>query len=299
MRKFTLLLCILGLVLFITPLSAQPPQGTTVLTFDGFCDGATINVSGDFIGGTHDNWDCAGSQAPVGGTVETIARVKPASFKGTIEAALTDDVGQVAFASCPLNLYLSFNPNKWAYYMSCDGVSPQTLLNSGTFTISGGQAKANHRGGVSSFQGKAGAVDDSDLITAIGGGYPKGPYTAAFDGFCDFMVVNTKGNNIGGTHDLLTNCGLFDAHVSGNNEQQPADVTGTAGAGALMASDQNFYFGFPNCVDQYYLTFSNHTWALYRACDASGPFFVNAGTFTLTTGTPPPVKGTRPTAARH
>src|SRR5207253_9045739 len=110
-------------------------------------------------------------------------------------------------------------------------------------------------------------------------------------GFCDFMVVNTSGNTIGGTHDLNTNCGFgIMAQVAGNNENQPADITGTQGNGAFMNSDQGLYFGF-NCATNYYLTWANNTWAVYEACDNNGQVLVNSGTFTLTTGTPPPIKG--------
>jgi hypothetical protein len=290
MKKLTLIFALPALALMIGPLAAQPPQGTTNLTFDGFCDGLTVNVNGDFIGGTHNNWDCAGSVAAIGGFVGTVARVKPAGFRGVSEAVLSDAVGQVALASCPLNLYLLFgSTNKWAFYYSCDGVSPQILLNSGTFTITAAN-KPLARGGVASYQGRGGNVDDSNITPE--GTYPKGPYTISFDGFCDFLVVNTKGNNIGGTHDLNTNCGFgIMAHVDGNNEQQPADLTGTSGAGAFLDSDQSFYEGSPGCVTNYSVTFATKTWAVYAYCDGSGMFLVNTGTFTMTAGTPPPVKG--------
>jgi hypothetical protein len=297
MKKLTLTLTLLSLVLMVGPLSAQPPQGTTNLTFDGFCDGLTMNVSGDFIGGSHNNYDCAGSVASIGGVVSTVARVKPAGFKGISEAVLSDALGQTL--PCPLNLYLSFAGNRWAFYYSCDGVSPQILVNSGTFTITAGN-KALARGGVASYQGRGGSVDESNV--SLEGSYPKGPYTVSFDGFCDFMVVNTKGNNIGGTHDLNTNCGFgVMAHVDGNNQSQPADITGTSGSGAFLDSDQEYYFGAASCVTNYYLTFSNNTWAVYVYCDNTGMFFANAGTFTLTTGTPPPIKGAPATArvAKH
>src|SRR5262245_34442393 len=166
-------------------LCAQPPQGTTALIFDKSCDGLTLIVTGDKINGTHDNWDCKGSVAPIGGIVSTVSRVKPAGLRGVVEAVISDQAMQ-GFAGCPANYYLRFDTNQWAAYSSCDGSSPQSLLNRGTFTIITNSATSQTRGGVASFREYSGA-DDSDPVADAA--YPRGPYTLTFDGYCTIVYI--------------------------------------------------------------------------------------------------------------
>lgn len=296
MRHFTLLLTLLGLVLFIAPAGAQPPQGSTTITFNGFCDGATIVLSGDFIRGSHNNYDCAGSNTFLAGVVSTVSRVKPAGFKGGSDAVLMDNVLVMLGSGCPLVMYLDFQNSGWAFYTSCDGVTPETLLNRGTFTVTPNSQPKAHFGGVAAWQG-AGVPDDSDFTTASS--YPKGPYSVSFDGYCDFLAVNTKGNTLGGTHDLATNCDASNVPAAGNNANQPGDLTGTSGPGAFLTDNEALQFG-SDCMVNFILTWSNSTWAAYESCNDIGNLLINSGTFKFTAGTPVPskTKGLPMTAGR-
>ena len=122
------------------PLHAQLPPGTTILSFNGYCDGVTITVSGNFTAGTHDNYDCKGSQTFLAGVAGKDLLLAPKTLP-SVRANVSDSVGPM-INGCPENLYLDFTNNGRAFYQECDGVSPESLVHKGTFTIAPGKGRA-------------------------------------------------------------------------------------------------------------------------------------------------------------
>jgi len=286
MNRTAFLILFLGLALVAFPVYGQVPTGTTTLTFDGFCDGATITYSGSgsFISGTHDNYDCAGSTTFVGGAVAQDSRLKPIGFKPQVVANLTDNVGGLALGGEALQLYLDFVNNSWSFYAEGTGSGAETLLNKGTFTIS--DARVPLYGGVGAWQGAGGMADDSDVTTPLASAFPKGTYDISPDGFCDYFHLTAKGNKVGGVHDISTNCGGVSAPAAANNSTLQADLNGTAGASLVLTDNEWYLNGEGQVFDNYYFNFTSNTWAVYVASDSTGLVYFNSGTFTLTPNGP-------------
>ena len=287
MKTLTLLLTVLATALLLVgPASAQVPAGTTQITFNNFCDGATITVNGDFIGGTHNLYDCSNTTF-LGGAVMKDSFIAPKAL-ATNRANLSDNTGVVYLGNCPLNLYLDFTNNGWAYYSSCDLSSPQTLLNKGTFTIvcspcAQNTPVARGTGAVSSLQARSN--DLSDQAGFVSDAFPKGPYGMYYNGYCDGTQMTTKGHNAGGYHDF-SGCGIQNVAQAGNDAVIPADVEGNAGNGVYLTDDEFVLFGEDALLNWYY-NFSTTTWVVYKIFDNTGMYFDNAGTFTMTQGAPP------------
>jgi hypothetical protein len=70
MKKFAICIALIALAAFAVPMSQA---ATRTFTFDSFCDGMTLTAQGSggspskAAGGTHNNYDCAGSFNYVGG----------------------------------------------------------------------------------------------------------------------------------------------------------------------------------------------------------------------------------------
>lgn len=294
MKRLVLVLTLVCLVLVFTPAATgQVPPGTTTILFTNFCDGATITVNGDFIAGTHDNYDCNGGQTFLSGVVAKDFFLAP-KLLPTSRANLNDNAGLLVTPACPLNLYLDFTNNGWAFYSSCDFASPQKLVNKGKFTVGGNLRQI---GGVAAWQG-AYQPDDTDQAEPDSA-YPKGTYTLTLANYCDFFHVTAKGSKIGGTHDLLTNCGLADAHSAGNNANLPADIQGTAGPGAYLDSDAGPISYGQDYLINYYFDWASSTWANYFTFDSTGMQAGFSGTFTFSPGLVTHAKGLPSSAIRH
>jgi hypothetical protein len=205
MNKATLMISLLGLSIVAVPIYGQIPTGTTSVAFTGFCDGATITYSGSgsSISGTHDNYDCAGSQTFIAGVAATDSRIAGVGRKPTLVANMTDNLGTLVFSGAGVQFYLDFANGGFSFYKESDSSSPEGLVVKGTFTIVS-QPVARY-GGVAAWQG-AGEADDSDAVGDAA--LPKGTYDIVLTGYCDYLHVTTKGNKVGGVHDFATNCGL-------------------------------------------------------------------------------------------
>jgi hypothetical protein len=285
MKKLTMLFAISALALMVGPLSAQP-QGTTTITFDGFCDGFTLNVSGLVLGGTHNNYDCAGSNTIVGGDTSVDFLLQPRPLGKSSRANVTSEVGPILLG-CDINYYLDFSNNSWSLYLTCAG-EPEALGNKGTFTITPPAAGAAKHASRSTIQ-TINQQPDPDAGTEAG--IPQGNFDISFDGFCDGMNLNAKGTKLGGT---LTGC--YTGIAGGNTAQEQAGIvpgdSNTANGANINSSIAN------PCVLTYALYWGDLTWANYLTCAGEVSQLINVGTFTFAPP-PPPAAGLRPSAARH
>ena len=278
MRK-PMLLAILSGTMLVGSLSAQIPAGTTSVSFVDFCDGATITYSGtgSFIVGTHDNFDCAGDQTFIGGV--SAQGLKFAPGEGTapaLVANMADNVGVLGLSNGALQLYLDFTKDTFSFYEETDSAHPEALVNQGKFKIVNSPVSSGS--GVAAWQGP---VTPTNPAPNPGPAYPSGTYDVYFDGYCDYLHLTTNGNRVGGVHDLATYCGIPNAPVAANDASLAADVDGTAGASLVTTDNElNIDYG-DDCVVNFYLDFAASTWSLYAACDSSGLFFLNSGTFTF------------------
>lgn len=287
---------------------AQIPVGRTSITFNGFCDGATINhVSGSsFISGTHDNWDCNGGQTFIAGVLGQDLKMAPGEgISPATVANVTDNVGVLGLNGGALQLYLDFNKKTYSFYEETDGVQPEALVNQGGFKIVG--SPVSSAGGVAAWQG---SVTDNPAPNP-GSAYPSGTYEVdlfdfSSDQYCDFFHLTTNGNRVGGIHDF-DNCGgsgMSNAPVAANDSSLAADIVGTSGA-SLITTDNSFSISASgDLILNYYLQFAtptSGTWFLYIVQDQTGLFLSNSGLFTIVQNGPfaaikPPSEEGRPTS---
>lgn len=288
MNKATLMIPLLGLFIVAVPIYGQIPTGTTSVAFAGYCDGATITYSGSgsFISGTHDNYDCAGSQTFIAGVAATDSRIASVGFKPTLVANMTDNLGVLVFSGAGVQFYLDFSSSGFSFYKESDSTSPEKRVVKGTFTIVS-QPVARY-GGVAAWQ-EAGEPDDSDTVGDAG--FPKGTYDIVLTDHCDYLHVTTKGNTVGGVHDFATNCGLINAPVAANNATLSSDVAGTAGASLVGTDNEYSINGSGDEPVNFYFNFTNMTFAVYGAVDSSGLFLISTGTFSITQNGPPAGRG--------
>jgi hypothetical protein len=265
----------------VYPLCASgPPVGTTSITFNGFCDGATVTyVSGVFLSGTHDNWDCNGGETFLAGGLGQDFLLLP-NLVPSVRANLADNVGMLALNGCAVELYLDFSNSGWALYDECSGATAETLVNFGKFTItgSGSDAKAKpHIGGVASWQ-RMGAEAAAPAAAATNP-YPQGPYTLTLSGgVCySFSTVTAGLVRAGGTV-VTGNCtGLNPVPFAANYSSIGGDPTliVTYNGSELSGSG-------PDLLVVYFFDFTNFTFTAYVAENSSGLMPLNSGTFTLT-----------------
>lgn len=277
MKKIILLAILSGTVL-VGSLTAQIPAGTTSVSFVDFCDGATITYSGtgSFISGTHDNFDCAGGQTFIAGVSAQVLKFAPG--EGTapaLVANMADNVGVLGLNNGALQLYLDFTKDTFSFYKETDSASPEGLVKQGKFKIVNSPVSLG--GAVAAWQGPA---TPTNPAPNPGSAYPSGTYDLYFDGYCDYLHLTTNGNRVGGVHDQSTNCGEPNAPVAANDASLAADVAGTPGA-SLVTTDNVLATEGEDCVINYYFNFAAGTWVLYAACDSSGLFLANSGTFTF------------------
>ena len=141
------MLVLLGLVLLAS--SAFAAVTTTTFTFDGFCDGMTINVGNTntnvplphpkvFMGGTHNNYDCGGSVGIISGFKHGISKTIPPHDTPVVDAA-----DPIDGASLSLQYLIQTLPAcVWANYYSFDGFNNNNFL-SGTCTVGAASANGN------------------------------------------------------------------------------------------------------------------------------------------------------------
>jgi hypothetical protein len=288
MKKLTLMLTLLALALMVGPLSAQP-QGFTTILFTNFCDGMTLNVSGLLIGGTHNNYDCAGSSTEIGGNISTDFLLQPRIFPDS-RANVASEIGPL-LAGCQINYYIDFANSKWANYISCAG-EPEAIINKGTFTISAG-AVAHGSGGPSRVANGSAAGDAAVEDAILESGFPASPFDITWDGFCDGMHVTTKGTALGAT---LTGCATGIA--AGNNANVDLSLANQGGSGLTKGANISSNVDNP-CILTYNVFYSQLVWANWLTCGGEIPAVLNQGTFTLTAGAPPKFGKGVSSAARH
>jgi hypothetical protein len=259
--------------------SAAIPIGTTSVSFNGFCDGATITYSGSgsLISGTHDNWNCAGGETFIAGVLGRDLKIAPGegTWPATV-ANMADNVGVLGLSNGALQLYLDFAKDTFSIYKETDGVSSERLVNQGEFKIVRRHV-SSCRGRMAAWQGP---VVKYNPAPNPGSAYPSGTYDINFDCYCDFLHLTTYGNRVGGIHDFSA-CGDSDAAVAANDSILAADADGTAGA-SLVATDNEFnIINGLDCATNFYLNFATSTWSVYLAGPDCGFFLGNSGTFTF------------------
>ena len=271
----------------VGPVNAQIPVGTTSISFNGFCDGATISYSsGSFISGTHDNWDCHRGQTFIAGVSGQVLKMAPGEGSRPVTVAnMADNVGVLGLNNGALQLYLDFNKKTYSFYEETDGTQPEALVNQGGFKIVASPVSST--GGVAAWQGP---VTDNPAPNP-GSAYPSGTYDVdLFDfssnQYCDFFHLTTNGNRVGGIHDF-ENCGgsgMSNGPVAANDSSLAADIVGTSGA-SLTTTDNSESISFgDDLILNYYLQFAtptSGTWFLYFVQDQTGLFPGNAGLFTI------------------
>jgi len=139
MKKLTLLAILSGTTLVGT-LRAQIPAGTTSVSFNGFCDGATITYTGtgSFISGTHDNFDCAGGQTFIGGVSAQVLKFAPGEgMAPALVANMADNVGVLGLSNGALQLYLDFRKNTFGVYAETDATQPERLHHRHVWSVLG------------------------------------------------------------------------------------------------------------------------------------------------------------------
>jgi hypothetical protein len=264
------------------PANAQISVGTTSITFNGFCDGATITYSsGSFISGTHDNWDCQRGQTFIEGVSGQDLKMAPGEGSSHVTVAnMADNVGVLGLNADALQLYLDFNKKTYSFYEETNGVLPETLVNQGGFKIVGSPVSST--GGVPAWQGP---VTDNPGPNP-GSAYPRGRYYVylydfSSDQYCDYFQLTTNGNRVGGLH-LATDCASGQAPVAANDSSLAVDVDGTSGASLITTDNELFIdYGY-DAIVSFYFNFATQpqTWTLYLY-DQTGFVGINSGIFTL------------------
>lgn len=134
MKKMFLIFGILAL----TSLCASAATTTYNFTFDGYCDGMTLNLYKPaglpkvIFGGTHNNWDCAGNFGYVGGFKHAInAGYQPGSIGAVLD--VSDPIGPYFIGPVSVQFLVNTVYHTWIIYEGADGVG-NYYLNSGTYT---------------------------------------------------------------------------------------------------------------------------------------------------------------------
>ena len=283
MKILSLLVKLLCAATLVGSAVAQIPTGTTSISFNGFCDGATITYSGtgSFISGTHDNYDCAGGSTFIGGVAAQIVKFAPGEgIAPTVVANMADNVGAVGLSNGAVQLYLDFNKSTFGVYAETGGVLAEQMINQGKFKIVSSPVTSG--AGTAVWQGPL----QNGPQPYPGPGYPSGTYDLYLNGYCDYFHVTTYGNRVGGIHDFATNCGSPNAPLAANDASLASDVDGTAGPSLVTTDNALNIFGSDIMIN-YYFNFAAGTWTLYGVDNSSGLFVLNSGTFTFVQNGPP------------
>jgi hypothetical protein len=188
---------------------------------------------------------------------------------------MADNVGVLGLSNGALQLYLDFTKDTFSFYEETDSMSPEGLVSPGEFKVV--KSPVSSGSGPAAWQGPLIPSPAPKPVPS----YPSGTYDVYFDGYCDYLHLATNGNRVGGVHDLATDCELPNAPVAANEASLAADVDGTAGASLVTTDNELNIDDAGDCLANYYLDFAASTWSVYAACDSTGLFFVNSGTFTF------------------
>ena len=296
-RNKLILVSLAGMFMLAQSLYAQKRVGTYSIAFNGYCDGATVTIAASgFVSGTHDNYDCYGSQTWLDG-VNGLVTSKWDSLEAIGPVALADNIGVLALDNSALTLYLNFNNNTWGYYIESDGVLPESLFNSGTFTIvSKTPASASGR---ASWQVPSARIAAPPFTVS---GYPTGTYDIVFydatrtTEYCDFLQLTAQGDRVGGVHNLMTGCGLANAPIGGSYVFLNNNVVVTNGAlgspvgvqgRSLLTTDNSDEIDFGDDITiNFYLDFQASAWSVYGTDGTTGLQLINWGFFKIITDNP-------------
>ena len=288
-RNKLILVSLAGIFMLAQSLYAQKTGVTYTIGFDGYCDGATVTVGANGLAtGTHDNYDCEGSQTWLDGITSTPVG-KYDAIQGIGPVSLADNVGTLEFDGSALTLYLNFKTNTWSFYLESNGIFPEQLDNMGTFTVGEAGVRAGGKG--ASWQKHMNLIS---LPTFNISGYPTGTYdlvlwnSAHTAAYCDFFQLTEFGDLVGGMHNYVNGCAeSSNAPVGGNytylgtgivvisTPNGPLGVMG--GRGLLTTDNSGELLGDGDVTFNYYFSFQSNLWAVYETDGTTGLQLINWG----------------------
>lgn len=298
-RNKLILVSLAGMFMLAQSLYAQKSGLTYTISFDGYCDGATLTVgTNGLVTGTHNNYDCAGDDTWLDGITST-----PVGKFDTEEAigpvSLADNVGVLDFGGGALMLYLNFKTNTWSFYLETSGNLPEEFDNAGTFTIE--EAAVTSGAKVASWQKHVNLAPQPLLNIS---GYPTGVYALVLWNdthtvpYCDFFELTENGDLVGGIHNYVSACGSGSNAPAGGNYTYlgtgivviptatgaPLGVVG--GRGLLTTDNSEEILGVGDITLNYYFSFQDNIWSLYETDGTTGLQLINWGSLEVIEDSP-------------
>jgi hypothetical protein len=288
-----------GVFVLAQSLYAGSSAGTISIAFFGndgvpFCDSATLTFSAtsSFVSGTHDNWDCKGGEAWLGGVNSTLTGPQPNEYVGSV--ALSDNVGVLGYGDSAVTLYLNFTNQTFSFYSERHGIGPEIKISNGTFKF---VKEAVTAAPTSDASWQAPGILSSDPAFILSG-FPSGTYELILydrtdtEEYCDFFHVTSTGYRVGGYHDFTTGCRLpSNAPTGGDYALLAKDVVvmnapndgrvGVAGP-SLILTDNSLEIEYEeDIITNYYFNFDKGVWSLYEPGGSLGLQLANYGYFVL------------------
>jgi len=297
-RNKLILVSLAGMFMLAQSLYAQKSGLTYTIIFETpsgvpYCDGMTVTAGANgFVTGTHNNYDCDGSQTWADGiTSLPIGKFDgPSPYGEAIgPVSLNDNIGVLLEGGAATTYYLNFKTNTWSLYEEVGGVLPEEEYNYGIFSVV--EEAVTSKASSASWQKRANVVT---LPFVVVSGYPIGTYaillydTATEGEYCDFFVLTAYGDLVGGIHDFVDGCGEpANAPAGGNYTflpsgveviSTPQGILGVSGGRGLLTTDNGeaIDFGFDGTLN-YYFDFQSNLWTLYLAADTTGLQLINWG----------------------
>lgn len=289
-RNKLILVSLVGMFMLAQSLYAQKSGLTYTIAFDGYCDGATVTVGANgLVTGTHNNYDCMGSQTWLDG-ITSVPVGKFDAIEGIGPVSLADNLGAVEVGGAAVTLYLNFKTNVWSFYFEGDGVLPEQFDNAGTFTVV--EAAVSSGGKGAAWQKHSNLVAEPVFNIS---GYPVGTYdlvlwdSAHTAPYCDFFQLTESGDLVGGVHNLVNGCSEASNAPTGGNYtylaggivviSTPQGPLGVVGARGLLTTDNSdSILGFGDVTLNYYFSFQSNIWAVYETDGTTGLQLINWGT---------------------
>ncbi len=304
-RNKLVLVSLVGMFMLAQSLYAQRSGLTYSIIFNGYCDGLTVTVgSNGFVTGTHDNYDCAGSQTWVDG-INSITVGKFDSLEDIGPISLADNIGVLLLDNSATTYYLNFKNSTWGLYVESDGVLPEQWWNGGTFSVV--EAFVTSGAKKASWQKRSASVTEPNFTVS---GYPTGTFellfwdnTHSFE-YCDYFQLTAYGDVVGGVHNYADGCGIGANAPAGGNytflgngivvigtPHGPLGVVG--GRGLLTTDNSGELIGAGDVTFSYYFSFQSGIWAVYETDGTTGFQLINWGTLAVVQVDP--LKGTKVT----